>query len=158
VRPELSEVPSRIRTDKGCRGRKQGRRKRGDNTVIKIQNYRRIALVGHRKEGSRVSGRRDGLAWIVVGETLRVRSAELEGLISIRGDIDVHGTFEIVFFLLLTVPRPRKTFNIATPLCSRSSRIVGSVCQSTLCKDMLKSSSNKERGTSKTARLEHILL
>ena len=53
--------------------------------MIKIQNYRRIALVGHRKEGSRVSGRRDGFTWIVVGETLRVRSAELEGLISIRG-------------------------------------------------------------------------
>jgi len=105
-----------------------------------------------------VSGIRDGLAWIVVGETVRVPSAQLEALISIRGDIDVHGTFEIVFFLLLTVPRPRKTFNIATPLRSRSSRIVGSVCQSTPCKDTLKSSSYKERGTSKTARLQHILL
>lgn len=51
---------------------------------------------------------RDGLAMIVVGEILRVQSAELEELISIRGDIDVHETFEIVFFLLLTVPRPRK--------------------------------------------------
>ena len=37
------------------------------------------------------------LAWIEVGETLRVQSDELEELISIRGDIDVHGTFEIVF-------------------------------------------------------------
>ena len=37
------------------------------------------------------------LAWIEVGETLRVQPAELEELISIRGDIDVHGIFEIVF-------------------------------------------------------------
>jgi len=136
----------------------QGRWKRGDNTVIKIQNYCRIMLVGHRKEGSRVSGRRDGFTWIVVGETLQVQSVELEGLISIRGDIDVHGTFEIIFFLLLTVYRPRKTPNIPMPLSSRSSRIVVSVCQSMPCKDTSKSSSYKEGGTSGTGCLKHILL
>jgi hypothetical protein len=53
---------------------------------------------------------RDGLAWIVVGETLRVRTAEPEGLISIRGDINVHGIFEIDL-LLLTVPRPSKSLS-----------------------------------------------
>jgi len=155
-------VPSRIRTDKGWRRGDQGRW--NESTILRSRdkNYRRIALVKHCREGSRegcrVSGIRDGLAWIVVGETLRVRSAELEGLIFIRGDIDVHGTFEIVFVLLLTVPRPRKILNIATPLRSRSSRIVGSVCQSTPYKDTLKYSSYKERGTSKTACLQHILL
>ena len=53
-----------------------------------------------------MSGRRkgDGLAWIVVGETLLVRSAELEGLICIRGDKDVHGSFGLAFLLFLTVP------------------------------------------------------
>ncbi|EDR06904.1 uncharacterized protein LACBIDRAFT_328257 [Laccaria bicolor S238N-H82] len=59
------------------------------------------------------------------------RFDELEGLISIRGDMDVHGAFEIVF---LEVSRPRKTLNIATPLQSRFSRIVMSIYQSTPCK------------------------
>ena len=42
---------------------------------------------------------------IGVRETLRVRSAELEGLI---GEIDNHRAFEIVFFLLQPVPRSRR--------------------------------------------------
>ena len=87
------------------------------------------------------------LAWIEVGETLRVQSDELEELISIRGDIDVHETFKIIFILLRTVPRPRKTLNIALLLCSRSSRTVASVCQSASRECTLKSSSYKERGS-----------
>ena len=35
---------------------------------------------------------------------LPARSAELEGLTSIRGDKDVHGSFGLAFLLLLTVP------------------------------------------------------
>lgn len=81
---------------------------------------------------------RDELAWIVVGETLRVQSDELEGLISIRGDMDFHGAFEIVF---LKVSRPRKPLNITTPLQSRFSRIVMSIYQST----PVKASSYKDR-------------
>ena len=52
------------------------------------------------------------MAWIVVGETLLVRSAELEGLISIREDKEVHGRFG----LALTVPRvapPKGTLTLA---------------------------------------------
>ena len=65
-----------------------------------------------------MSGRRrgEGLAWIVVGETLLVRSAELEGFISIWGDKDVHGSFGLAFLLLLTapnVPLPEKNSTLA---------------------------------------------
>ena len=45
-----------------------------------------------------------------------VRSAELEGLISIRGDKDVHGSFGKAFLLLLTVPSvppPEKNSTLA---------------------------------------------
>ena len=45
------------------------------------------------------------MPWIVVGEFLRVRSAELEGLI---GEIHDHRAFEIVFLLLLAVPKSRR--------------------------------------------------
>ena len=59
-----------------------------------------------------VSGRRDGLAWIMVGETLRVRSAEFEASTSIRVDVDVNGTVKIVFLYLLShqqkKPNPRR--------------------------------------------------
>lgn len=147
VHPELSKPTSRIRTEKGWRRCDRGRWRESTIQRSRDKNNRRIALVGHRREGSRVSGRRDGLAWIVVGKTLRVRSAELERLISIRGDTDVHGTLEIVFFLLLTAPRPRKTLNIATPLRSRSSQFVAPVFKLTPCKYTLKSSTYKERGT-----------
>ena len=66
-----------------------------------------------------MSGRRSGdrLAWIVVGETLLVRFAELEGLISIREDKDVHGS-------CTQYPTTKKTLNLGRhPLRSRSSRV-----------------------------------
>ncbi|EDR04626.1 uncharacterized protein LACBIDRAFT_304308 [Laccaria bicolor S238N-H82] len=40
----------------------------------------------------------------MVGESCPARSAELEGMISIRGDVDARGTIVIAFLLLLTVP------------------------------------------------------
>ena len=48
-------------------------------------------------------------------------------MISMRGDVDVRGTVEIAFLLLLavpTVPPPEKTSALAVPLHSRSLQIV----------------------------------
>jgi hypothetical protein len=69
VRPELSGVPSRIRTDKGWRRGNQGPWNESTIQRSRAKSYSRIALVGHRREGSKASGRRDGLTWIVVGAT-----------------------------------------------------------------------------------------
>ena len=60
----------------------------------------------------------NAMAWIVVGETLRERFAKLEGSMSIR-EVDVHGTFEIAFLLLLTLP------SVPPPKDSTSPRLFG---------------------------------
>ena len=76
-----------------CTHRK-GNRGRWNESTIRRSNdekYSRIALVEHHR-----NGRRDGLSWIVVGETPRVRSTELEGLI---GEIDDHRAFDMVWQL-----------------------------------------------------------
>ena len=71
-----------------------------------------------------MSGRRrgEGLAWNVVRETLLARSAELDGLISIRGAKDVHGSFGLAFLLLLTVPSVQKTSTPANTVFIRVPR------------------------------------
>jgi hypothetical protein len=72
VHPELSEVPSRIRTDPGLEERQLGTMEQVNNTVIRRQKLPSDCYRASQGEGSRVNGRRDGLAWIVVGETLQV--------------------------------------------------------------------------------------
>ena len=63
----------------------------------------------------------------MVGEALLARSAEFEGLISIRWDKDVHGSFGLAFLLLLagpSVPPPKKNLKPSRQhLRPRSSRV-----------------------------------
>lgn len=95
------------------------------------------------------------MAWIVVGVTLRERSAKLEGLISIRGDIHVHGTFEIAFLLLLTLPSvpPKKTLNILGPLLTSC----GVCLQIHALQIHIEIFLIKREGAPKTGRLQYIL-
>ena len=50
-----------------------------------------------------------------------MRTAEFEGIISIRGDVDVSGTIEVIFLRLLSY---QKNSTLAAPLRPSSSQIV----------------------------------
>ena len=92
------------------------------------------------------------MPWIVLRETLRVRSAELEGLI---GEIDDHRAFEIVFFLLLAEPRSRRLQQGHLFMFSTS---CGVFLPIHALQVHIESFLAQRGGTPKTGRLEHIPL